>query len=219
MLQKLRHFLNTKKDSKMLFWKLIILLKNKIYKHYSFLTNPDLCILGFIRHYLRKIRKRISQEPPKKYYLSAIAIFKQEDSWLCEWIEYHRLIWVEHFYLYNNDTNTTTSDAILAKYVQAGVVENIHFPVQGGQQQILAYKHGIENAKWETEWLCIIDIDEFIYIKKADTLPSLLKDYEAYSGLVVNWQVFGSSWLKKTPPNQLNYFLYRAKKITLWIAI
>ena len=38
----------------------------------------------------------------KSYNVSACAIFQNEAPYLKEWIEYHRLIGVEHFYLYNN---------------------------------------------------------------------------------------------------------------------
>jgi hypothetical protein len=37
-----------------------------------------------------------------KYYLSVGAIFRNEARFLPEWIEYHRLHGVDHFYLFNN---------------------------------------------------------------------------------------------------------------------
>ena len=44
-----------------------------------------------------------------------------------QWIEYHRLLGVEHFYIYDNNSE----DAILARlqgYMDAGVVTYIHWP-------------------------------------------------------------------------------------------
>ena len=38
----------------------------------------------------------------KKYTVAVCAIFKNESVFLKEWLEYHLLIGVEHFYLYNN---------------------------------------------------------------------------------------------------------------------
>ena len=38
----------------------------------------------------------------KKFYVSICAIFKNESMYMKEWIEYHRIIGVDHFYLYNN---------------------------------------------------------------------------------------------------------------------
>ena len=38
------------------------------------------------------------------YNLVICAIFKNEARYLKEWVEYHRMVGVEHFYLYNNDS-------------------------------------------------------------------------------------------------------------------
>ena len=38
------------------------------------------------------------------YDLAVVAIFKDEGRYLREWLDYHLLAGVEHFYLYNNDS-------------------------------------------------------------------------------------------------------------------
>ena len=38
----------------------------------------------------------------KKYDVTLCAIFRNEALFLKEWIDYHRTIGIEHFYLYNN---------------------------------------------------------------------------------------------------------------------
>lgn len=48
------------------------------------------------------------------YYFSICAIFKDESLSIKEWIEYHKLIGVEHFYLYNNKSKDS-SVSILQK--------------------------------------------------------------------------------------------------------
>ena len=40
------------------------------------------------------------------YDLSVCAIFKDEASYLKEWIEYHKLVGVQHFYLYENENES-----------------------------------------------------------------------------------------------------------------
>lgn len=40
---------------------------------------------------------RDEQTHPDRYYLAAAAIFQDEAPYLKEWIEYHKLIGVEHF--------------------------------------------------------------------------------------------------------------------------
>ena len=42
-------------------------------------------------------------------------------------------------------------------------------------------------------WCAFIDLDEFIVLKRHETLAQLLEDYADYSGLVLNWVLFGDS--------------------------
>lgn len=50
---------------------------------------------------------------------------------------------------------------------------------------------GLASARW----LAFIDADEFFvpHDESWTTLPELLKKYETYGGLAVNWRLFGSS--------------------------
>ena len=50
------------------------------------------------------------------YKLSVVAIMKNEGPYLREWIEYHKLVGVEKFYLYNNGSTDDTVE-ILSPYV------------------------------------------------------------------------------------------------------
>ena len=47
--------------------------------------------------------------PPKKYFLGVAAIIKNEKPYLKEWLEYHRLQGVEHFYLCDNGSTDGTA--------------------------------------------------------------------------------------------------------------
>ena len=54
-----------------------------------------------------------------KGYLSVCAIYKNEARYLAEWLEFHLLAGVEHFFLYNNDS-TDDHREVLAPYLRAG---------------------------------------------------------------------------------------------------
>jgi hypothetical protein len=57
------------------------------------------------------------------YDVGALAIFKNEAPYLREWIEYHLLIGVQHFWLVSNDCeNEAESNSTLAPYISAGIV-------------------------------------------------------------------------------------------------
>src|SRR5437016_521510 len=63
----------------------------------------------------------------KKYNLSICTIFKNEAPYLKEWIEYHKLVGVDHFYLYNN-LSLDAFRRILAPYIKDELVTLIQWP-------------------------------------------------------------------------------------------
>jgi len=152
------------------------------------------------------------------YYLSIGAIFREENSWLDEWIMYHHALGVEHFILYNDDPDTRVSDRILKPYVDRGLVENIHIrecseAVRDGLvvHQTNAYREMIRDSIGQTHWLAIIDLDEFILPRQRDDIRETLEEYEANNGLAINWAIYGSSGKVTRPPNHIGHFLYRSQ--------
>lgn len=140
-----------------------------------------------------------------KYELSMCAIFQDEARYLTEWIEYHRMLGVTHFYLYNNNSHDNYRD-ILKPYIKKNIVDLIDWPSPETSDwtpyQIAAYNDCINKTKSVTRWLAIIDIDEFIVPTKANNLLDLLKKYERSGGLQIFWQFFGTSWINKIPTNK-----------------
>ncbi|HSX25442.1 MAG TPA: glycosyltransferase family 92 protein [Chlamydiales bacterium] len=138
--------------------------------------------------------------------LSICAIFQDEAPYLAEWIEYHRLVGVDHFYLYN-DRSSDEYLAVLAPYINDGIVDLIDCPAESGEthffNQRKAYARGLNRAKDEDKWLAIIDIDEFIVPKKTDTIKEMLKNYEDYYGVSIRWQKFGTSGYWEIPKDRL----------------
>jgi hypothetical protein len=137
--------------------------------------------------------------------LSICAIFQDEAPYLVEWIEYHRLVGIDHFYLYN-DRSSDEYLAVLAPYIQEGIVDLIDCPAEIGEthfyNQRKAYARGLNKAK-EDKWLALIDIDEFILPKKVKTIKEILKNYEDYYGVSIRWQKFGTSGYWEIPKDRL----------------
>ena len=127
-----------------------------------------------------------------QYEVSICAIFKNEAPYLKEWIEYHKLIGVQHFYLYNNNSEDEYM-RILEPYIQAGTVTLQEF--RENQAQLKAYADCITKQKKNTHWLAFIDIDEFIVPKQWDTLSDFLKGFANRPSVKLNWNVFGTSGL------------------------
>lgn len=143
-----------------------------------------------------------------KYKLGICAIFQNEERFLKEWIEFHRLVGVSHFYLFNN-LSTDHYITVLQPYIDTGIVELFDWPFAADQLQewntiqCRAYQEGIERAKGNCYWLALIDTDEFLVPASEKRMDEILSDYNAYAGLCLNWQMYGTSQVSKITGNQL----------------
>ena len=137
-------------------------------------------------------------------YLSICAIVKDENAYLPEWIEYHKLVGVERFYIYDNGSRVPLAQT-LARDVAEGRAVVIPFP--GRARQCEAYMNCALHAGMKTTWLAFIDVDEFICPKETDDLRILFRTFEGFGGVGLNWQMFGPSGLKERPPGlQIEHF-------------
>jgi Glycosyltransferase family 92 len=137
------------------------------------------------------------------YDLSICAIFKNEGLYLKEWIEYHRCIGVQHFYLFNNNSNDNYH-TVLKPYIDQGIIELEYAPdlADFHLTQLNSYKMGLIKSRGVSTWVAFIDIDEFIMPTDDVNLASLLNSYN-YAGVAVNWRCFGTSDIAKLDPNEL----------------
>lgn len=127
----------------------------------------------------------------KKYNVSICAIFKNEAPYLKEWIEFNNIVGVDHFYMYNNNSEDDY-EAVLKPYIKSGLVTLIDWPQN--QKQMECYQTCIKDFSGETKWLGFIDIDEFIVPKSTDSIYEFLKAFENKAGAVnLYWKLFGTS--------------------------
>jgi hypothetical protein len=171
-----------------------------------------LVLLLFCAFYVNKAQSQLHGR--YSYYLTVCAIFNNEGPWLKEWLEYHKLIGVEHFTLYNNGSNDNYLE-VLGPYIRSGEVTLIDWPTPYlGKEvwawvdkvQVPAYMDCIKHMKGVARWVAFIDIDEFIVPRKHDDLVSFLEEYDRDStlgGLTVNWSCYGASNLWDIPKGRL----------------
>ena len=127
-------------------------------------------------------------------YLAAVVIVKDEGSYLREWLEFHRLVGVEHIYLYDNGSSDN-SEEVLSHFLGINYVTRIPWSsfVRDGSPQRLAYAHALSNFGPAWRWMAFIDADEFLFPTEADALPSVLSRYEHLPAVAVYWKMFGFS--------------------------
>ena len=126
--------------------------------------------------------------------LAVVAILKCEAPYLKEWLDYHLLAGVDHFYLYDNDSSDNY-EKIIAPYVAAGLVTCKKF--SGGSAQFAAYADAVLNYRFQCRRMAFIDLDEFIFPKTnrsiSEVLNEILSQDKNAAGVAINWQLFGSS--------------------------
>jgi hypothetical protein len=126
-------------------------------------------------------------------YLGACAIFRNEAPYLAEWIDFHRLVGVERFFLYDNGSDDGPQ-TVLAPYVADGTVEVRPWPTPFRLHACrLAYADCLERVRGRVRWLAFIDLDEFLFAPQEWTLIPVLQRFEEFPGVVVRWQVYGSN--------------------------
>ena len=127
---------------------------------------------------------------PPEAYLSICAIYRDEGPYLREWIEFHRLVGVERFFLYDNLSEDDHLE-VLAPYLEDGdrdapEVAGLRPPGPRVQRLHLRWH------RYDSRWIAFIDVDEFLFSPTGQPLPEVLADYEAWPGVAVAWVMFGT---------------------------
>jgi hypothetical protein len=132
----------------------------------------------------------MTQQPVRKQYLSVHSCLGYDEPYLREWIEFHRIVGVERFFLYVN-RDPQAQRALLQPYVQEGVVVLYDWPGIG--MQFPAMEHCLARHREDSRWIAFIDTDEFLFSPEGISIPGVLTDYEEFAGLGVNQFSFGTS--------------------------
>lgn len=141
----------------------------------------------------------------RKHYLSACGFFRGETPYLREWIEYHRLVGVEHFYMLANDPGDREAAGVLEPYRELGLATVFPWPGQPAmRRQIDGYNFVCNYA--QSFWVAFIDLDEFLVPLDGDSVSDFLHGHEQSAGVSANWLVFGSSGHADRQPLQTDAY-------------
>lgn len=160
----------------------------------------------------------------KKDYLVILAIFKNEEDYIYEWLDFHIKQGIDHFYLYDN--NDIINKNFFKKYNDKVTIipwNNISYTkVNTVQRQ--AYNHFIQNFNNNFKWVLQCDIDEFIYSidPKIKNIKEIINKYtnNNTSHIRIPRYNFGDSNHKtKQKGGILKNFIYREKYISSYKAI
>ena len=149
-------------------------------------------------------------------YLSICAIYRDEADYLAEWVAFHRLVGVERFFLYDNNS-VDAHEEVLESHISDGTVTVHEWPQFPGQTA--AYAHCLQNHGHQTRWMAFIDLDEFLFSPTYQPLPTVLRDYESYPAVAVHWATFGTSGHQAKPQGLVSANYLQRARDEAWINV
>lgn len=120
-----------------------------------------------------------------------VAIAKDEDHYIDEWIDYHLKLGFDTIFVYQNRWRYRGNKAQYKDRV-------IWFEFDGDSKQLEAYENFIRFQSNKYDWAAFFDVDEFLCLKKYDSLSQFLSKFSDCNAIGINWRMFGNSCLRKT---------------------
>jgi hypothetical protein len=141
-----------------------------------------------------KIRDEIGARPLDTIStrVAIAAIIRNEADYVREWIEFHLLVGVSQFYIYDNGSDDDLM-SVLDPYVTTGIVRVT--PWKGFLHQVntqnLAYAHAVANVSPDIGWIALIDVDEFLFSPTGASLVDVLTAQPPHAAIAVKRVDFG----------------------------
>ena len=168
---------------------------------------------NFMKQPLKKVNP-FSDDKKYKYLISVVVMFRYEDDYLEEWLNYYIMNGITHFYMYSNENGKKTKD-ILEPYIDNGYITLIDWKYENHCKKDNKREDGnwnhfgktsLQNCafmdfntkyKNETKWIIKVDVDEFVYIKdKLIFIKDFLKNTDT-KYLQIPRTDFGNNGYKK----------------------
>ena len=127
--------------------------------------------------------------------VAIIACVKCEERYICEWLDWHISIGVEHFFLADNNEEdySPTLESIVCDYIEQDVVTIIDYcgikPVQP-----LCYNSIMEMYGNVYDWYAMIDVDEFLCLPMHNSIHAFLKSIPQDTDIIhLHWRLYGDN--------------------------
>ena len=143
--------------------------------------------------------------------LSLITMVKDANALLREWVPYHLLLGVSHFYIVNNDCGESATSYSscegLRRYIDAGLVTFLdpefrcrrigRAVLLGALIDELARPQSSAAAQSarEHEWVLEVDPDEYLVLPPRARVPDFLRTHATrFDSVPLPWRIFGTSF-------------------------
>jgi len=140
-----------------------------------------------------------------------VAILKDEEPFVDEWIVYHRMLGVDHFFLYDDNPDFPLREILMpySEYVTVIDWSGMDKMFTGRCNQTKAYNHARNNYISAFDWVLFIDGDEFVTLNNHENIQDFLSDFDDYETVSLNWHVFGHNGFYDDPEGLITSSLTR----------
>ena len=125
-----------------------------------------------------------------RYFLTVLAIFKNEEMTLETWLRHYVEQGVDHIVLVDNNS-TDSSARQLEPWIERGLVSYHFAPEKHKQMAHIQSAIAGERLKQRTEWLVVCDIDEFFFGTRSSLASTLRQYHTQYDVVYSHWLIFG----------------------------
>ena len=133
-----------------------------------------------------------------RVYLTLGAVIRDQEHYVREWLAFHEIQGFERFVIVLHQCRDHTESEIRRLPFQDKI--RIHRVVNDRQHvQMSVYRWIVENYGDATEWLALLDSDEFLFGTKKDDFRCILADYEEHDGLFAHWLEYGHNNIERRP--------------------
>jgi len=153
---------------------------------------------------------KIDIKPPiadaQRAGIALVAIVKNEEHYIGDWLRFHALAGVTDFVIYDNQSDDQTVTVIQSfstlniTVIPWALDTSAHSPKMVLPRQILAYCHAISNFGSAYRWMGFIDIDEYLVPQTETTLMGCLDGLAGVANISLPWVMFGHGG-HDTPPS------------------
>lgn len=123
--------------------------------------------------------------------VAIVAIARNEENYIEEWIAYHRLIGFDHLFIYDHSRLGTLTKQ-LKPFKEFVTVRRIRRTLFNSLSlQLRAYKHALENGLRSYDWVQILDVDEFVNLRKHQSIQQFVAGFKGIDCIKLHWRIFG----------------------------
>lgn len=119
------------------------------------------------------------------YHAVSICAVLGEEPYLLEWIAYHRVVGIGHFFLYGPEEHAQAE--LLRKLASRGLLT---YSTSAKETPSSIYNDALAHFGSRTAWMALLNTNEFLVPNQSYAIPEVLERYDFANGIGINGKLF-----------------------------